>query len=97
MVIRASGTAIPVRITMIAVATINSISVKPLALRRCAVVARSVLRTADILNYLFRTNHLLYVHDGLSAIDGDRLHGRIARSAAGNCERRLPAGLSHER
>src|SRR5579862_12910 len=40
---------------------------------------------------------LLYVHDGLSAIDRDRLHGGIARSAAGNRERRLPAGFSHER
>src|SRR6476661_1675091 len=90
MTLVVTGTAIATRMHMMAVATINSISVNP----RHAPVRPIRVRNCNIMPTLLL--QLLNSDHGLRAIHRDCLHGRITRAAAGDCQWRLAAGLRHE-
>src|SRR5579885_1720484 len=93
MALVVTGTAIATRITMMAAATISSIRVNPAyALRRVFLhIAR------DCMDPTCPTFLLLNGDYRLRTVHQDRLHGRIAGPAPRDRQRRLPAGLCHER
>src|ERR1700739_4938098 len=105
MVTRSRGTAIMVRIIRMAVATINSISVKPRvdAPRLDLGNGMSVFISEPVVVRLpgktFRgvPSRSLNGYRRLRAIHGDRLQSGIARPAAGDGQRSLPARFSLER